>query len=112
MFENLTNLSKLMRGAGSIMPKVQAAKEKLARQEVESISLSGAVRVVLSGGGVVSAIEIRDTSLSGQDLESEIQEVMNEAIQKAKRLHLDAVQHVVGDLGIPGIDRIIAQLAE
>ncbi len=115
MFENLANLTKMMRGAGQVMPRIQAMKDKMARTEVEAVSTCGRVSVKLSGTGTLTRLEVCETLLQTvekQTLETQVAATVNQAIQKAKQLHLEAVQEVVGDLGIPGIDRILAQLAE
>ncbi len=115
MFENLTNFSKLVRGAGQMMPRIQAMKDKMAQTEVESQSSSGRISVILSGSGTLKKLEIDQGMMDAGDkasLESEIEETINQAIQRAKQIHLQAVQEIVGDLGIPGVDRMLAQLAE
>ena len=115
MFENLTNFSKLVRGAGQIMPRIQKMKETLAREQVEAKSSLGHVTVHLTGAGIVTRVEI-DSALANVESKSSIElemiEAMNSAIQQAKGLHLKAVREVVNEMGIPGIDRILEQLAE
>ncbi len=115
MFENLTNFSKLLRGAGQMMPRIQKMKEKLGKQEVEATSTTGQVTVCMSGAGSVTRIEIDWASIDTEGkstIEAQVIETMNAAIQQAKSLHLSAVREVVDELGIPGIDRMLEQLAE
>lgn len=115
MFENLTNFSKLVRGAGQMMPRIQKMKQDLGSREVEGTSSKGAVTICMSGAGSVTRVEIDAALMESEDkssLEGEMLEAMNIAIQQAKSLHLKAVREVVGELGIPGIDRILEQLAE
>lgn len=115
VFENLANLTKMMRGAGQVMPRIEAMKERMARTEVEAVSACGRVSVKLSGTGTLTRLDVCETLLQAVDkqtLETEVAATVNQAIQKAKQLHLEAVQEVVADLGIPGVDRILAQLAE
>ncbi len=104
-----------MRGATQMMPRIQAMKDKMSETEVECQSSSGRVLVILSGTGTLKRIDIDQTMVDEMDkvtLELEISETINQAIQKAKQIHLQAVQEIVGDLGIPGVDRMLAQLAE
>lgn len=115
MLENLTNFSKLIRGAGQLMPRIKKMKEDLGKKEVEATSNSGHVSVYMSGSGIVTRIAVSPELLASNEhshIEAQIIETMNVAIQRAKALHLKAVHEVVGDLGIPGIDRILEQLAE
>jgi DNA-binding protein YbaB len=115
VFENLAGLTKLMRNVGQIRPRVQAMKEKMARTHVEAISMDGRVRVSLSGTGKLTSLEVCESLLAIDEktrFESEVAATVNQAIEKAKQLHLQAVQEVVGELGIPGIDKILADLAE
>ena len=115
MFENLTNFSKLIRGAGQMMPRIQKMKEQLGNSEVEATSASGHITVAMSGAGSVTRVEIDELLMERVDkasIEAQMLEAMNIAIQQAKSLHLKAVREVVDELGIPGIDRVLEQLAE
>jgi DNA-binding YbaB/EbfC family protein len=115
MFENLTNFSKLIRGAGQMMPRIQKMKENLGKKEVEATSTIGHVTVCMSGAGSVTRVDIDFDLLQRDDkssIETQMVEAMNLAIQQAKSLHLKAVREVVDELGIPGIDRVLEQLAE
>ncbi|MDZ4850411.1 MAG: YbaB/EbfC family nucleoid-associated protein [Pirellulaceae bacterium] len=115
MLENLTNFSKLIRGAGQMMPRIQKMKEDLGKKEVEATSDSGHVSVCMSGAGIVTRLTVSPELLAADEkshIEAQIIETMNVAIQRAKALHLKAVREVVSDLGIPGVDRMLEQLAE
>jgi nucleoid-associated protein EbfC len=115
MFENLANFSKLVRGAGQVMPRIQAMKERMATTEIEATSACGRVTVKLSGTGTLTRLDVCETFVQSGDkasMEAEIAATVNHAIRKAKQLHLEAVREVVGDLGIPGVDRILSELAE
>ena len=115
MFENLTNFSKLLRNASSMVPKIQQLKENLSNQRVEGRSDAGDVVVEMSGSGTILNIKIDSSLIATQDkslLELTIATATNAAILKAKNLHVHAVREAVKDLGIPGIDNVIAQLAE
>jgi DNA-binding YbaB/EbfC family protein len=115
MFENLTNFSKLLRNASSMVPKIQQIKDRLSDQRVEGKSDRGDVVVEMSGAGTILTIKIDPSLIAAQDkslLELTIAAATNEAILKAKNLHVHAVREAVKDLGIPGIDNVIAQLAE
>ncbi len=115
MFENLANFSKLVRGAGQMMPRIQKMKQELGNKEVDATSANGHVKVTMSGAGSVTSVEIDATLMENDDkssIEAQMLEAMNLAIQKAKSMHLKAVREVVSELGIPGIDRVLEQLAE
>ena len=115
MFENLSNFSKLISGAGQMMPRIQKMKEHLGKKEVEATSSSGHVTVCMSGAGSVTRVEINPALMERDDkssIEAQLLEAMNIAIQQAKNLHVKAVREVVEELGIPGIDRVLEQLAE
>ena len=69
----------------------------------------------MTGSGTLTRLEIHETLFSDGDRQTvqiEVAETINLALQDAKQLHLQAVKEIVGELGIPGIDRILAQLAE
>jgi len=115
MFENLTNFSNLLRNVSSMVPKIRKLKETLSLQRVEGRSHDNDVVVEMSGTGTILEIKIADSLVSVHDkklLESTVLLAANEAINKAKELHVQAVRDAVKDLGIPGMDNIIAQLAE
>lgn len=114
MFENLSNLTKLMRGAGQIMPRIEELKRKLESVQVEGVSGDQSVTVRMSGSGQVLAIQIHPSALSPENqtqLQSSIAQATNAAVAKSKALHLEAIRTVLGDLGIPGLDNIIASLS-
>jgi DNA-binding protein YbaB len=115
MFENLNNLSKLVRGATQVMPRVRALKEQLAASKIEVSSDCKSIRVILTGEGKITALDIEPDFLEQTEhssIQLEIASTINRALQQAKQLHLAAVKEVVGDLGIPGIDKILTQLAD
>lgn len=98
-----------------MMPRIQKMKEKLGKEEVSATSASGQITICMSGSGSVTRIEMASELANLDDktsIEAQLIETINKAIQQAKSLHLKAVREVVDDLGIPGIDRMLEQLAE
>ncbi len=98
-----------------MMPRIEKMKQDLGNKKVEATSSNRGVIVCMSGTGIVTRIEIDEALIASGNktlIESLTLEAMNLAIQQAKALHLSSVREVVGELGIPGIDRILEQLAE
>lgn len=115
MFDSLTNLSKLFKTASQIMPRVQRVKSELAVTHVEATCRNDQIQIRITGTGSITELSIPGEMLSPDnkaDVEQAIVEATNAAIVKAKALHLKAIREITSDLGIPGVDKILEELAE
>ncbi len=82
---------------------------------MDGTAINGGIHVELDGTGIAQSVRIAEDVLRSHpqsEVEAGLVEAFNTAVQKAKQLHLDGIESVVKDLGIPGVDSIIKSLAE
>lgn len=110
-FKNLSGLSHLMMNAGSIPDRIKEMREKLARETVTAgQDMEGSVYVELSGTGEVRRLVICSTLVeSGRSdqVEELLPTVLNEAIAKVRKLHIEKMRELTGGLDIPGLDEAL-----
>ena len=105
MLKGLGNLASLMSQARTMGPKMQEAMEQLKTQSVSGSAGGGMVTVTANGAGLVTEIKIDPVLAEKNDLEMVtdlLPAAINDALAKAKELHVEAMQGVTGDLPIPG----------
>ncbi len=115
MFKNLTNFANLLRNAGQLAPKLQSMKNQLAHRRVHGSAGDGDVYTTFDGMGRMDSVRIADhlyDPARRSELESLLTAAVNDGIREARKLHIEAVREVVGDLDIPGIDQLIEELSE
>jgi len=105
MLKGLGNIASLMSQARTMGPKMQEAMEQLKTQTVSGAAGGGMVTVTANGAGQVTEIKIDPVLAEKNDLEMVtdlLPAAINDALAKAKQLHVEAMQSVTGDLPIPG----------
>lgn len=115
MFRNLNGLANLMKNAGQIGPRLQQVKSDLESRSVVGKSASNLVSIHMNGVGKVSQVVVDPSLVSSEghdELQNEIREATNLAIEAAKQLHLEALKHATEELGLPGMDGLLSQLAD
>jgi nucleoid-associated protein EbfC len=118
MFENLANMSKLLKNLGGIKEKIQGMKQDLEGKRVNGSDEGKEVSVTMTGVGVVERIDIGDAfelnSEARAALEAQVLSAVNQAIAQAKALHIEAVRNVSDELGLSGmigLDKILEEMA-
>jgi len=99
MLKGLGNIASLMSQART------EAMEQLKTQTVSGAAGGGMVTVTANGAGQVTEIKIDPVLAEKNDLEMVtdlLPAAINDALAKAKQLHVEAMQSVTGDLPIPG----------
>jgi len=105
MLKGLGNIASLMSQARTMGPKMQEAMEKIKDQQVTGSAGGGMVTVTANGASQILKIEVDPVLAEKNDLEMVtdlLPAAINEALAKAKQLHVEAMQSVTGDLPIPG----------
>lgn len=105
MLKGLGNIAALMSQARTMGPKMQEAMEQLKTKQVTGSAGGEMVVVTASGTGQVIGIKIDPVLAEKNDLEMVtdlLPAAINDALAKAKQLHMEAMQSVTGDLPIPG----------
>lgn len=110
-FKNLSGLSQLMMNAGSLPEKIKQMREDLANQVVAGgEDVEGAVYVELTGTGEVRRLQICSTLVAGgcsKQVEQILPEVLNEALAKVRRLHIEKMRELTGGMDIPGLEEAL-----
>lgn len=112
MFKGFTNLASLMRNAQQLGGKAQEIRAQLEQQRVTGSSAAGMIEVEANGLGEILRLRIDPQLLEGGDrdmIESLTPAAINQAVEKAKQLHAQALQSALGDMQLPGLDKALAQ---
>ena len=115
MFKELGNLASLFRQAQQIGDKLKVVNQRLKSERVTASTGAGMVEVEVNGLGEVVRVKI-DPSLVDKGeremIEDLIPAAVNEAVAKARQLHLEAMKEsMADDFSLPGLDDAIAQIA-
>ena len=111
MFKNLASLGNLMKIGG----QVQEVKEKLKTEKVSGSSGGGMVEVEMSGTGQMLRLSIEPKLVEDNEremLEDLIPAAVNDAIGKAKQLHMNELKKLTEGLEFPGLDSALASLMD
>lgn len=114
MFKGWGNMMSVMRQARQFGAQMQAVTDKLKGQRATASTGAGMVEVEVNGLGEVLRVKI-DAALVARGeremIEDLIPAAVNQAVAKAKQLHLDAFKAAAADLNMPGLDETLAQMA-
>ena len=111
MFKNLAGLGNLMK----MGTQVQEVKEKLKGTKVTGSSGGGMIEVEMSGTGQVLRLSIEPKLVEDNEkdmLEDLIPAAVNDAIAKAKQLHLEELKKLTQGLEFPGLDSALTSLID
>jgi DNA-binding YbaB/EbfC family protein len=112
MFKNLANLGSLMRQAQEMGGKMQEVSDRLKSQKVVATAGGGMVEVEMNGLGQMLRLVIEPELVEKNEremLEDLIPAAVNDAIQKAKQLHVEEMKSLTNGLELPGLDSAIAK---
>ena len=105
----MKDMNALMKQAQGMQAKLQAAQAKLAEAEVEGAAGSGLVRVTLTGGGELRAVNVDDSLLvsgEGEMLGDLIVAAHADAKRKIDDLQAAMMKEAMGPLaGMPGMPK-------
>ena len=111
MFKNLANLGNLMK----MGTQVQEVKEKLKSAKVIGASGGGMIEVEMSGTGQMLRLNIEPKLVEDNEremLENLIPAAVNDAIVKAKQLHMEELKNLTQGLEFPGLESALANLID
>lgn len=107
MFKGLGNIASLLKNAQNIGGKMTEIAESLKRQRVEGSAGGQMVKVTANGLSQVISIEIDPLIKQTNDwdmLQDLLPAAVNDAMGKAKQLHMEAMKEVTGGFEMPGLD--------
>jgi DNA-binding YbaB/EbfC family protein len=114
MFKGIANIASLVRQAQQLSGKMQAANEQLRNQRARAAAGGGMVEVEVNGLGEVLRLTIDPVLVERGEremIEDLVPAAVNQALAKAKKLHVEAMQAMTKDLDVPGLNEAISQLA-
>ena len=110
MFKGLGNLASLMRNAQGITGRIDEISEELKAKRATGASGGGMVEVEVNGLGQILSVTI-DSGLVESNEREMIQDLLpaaiNDAVTKAKKMHVEAMREMTGGMSLPGLDDII-----
>ncbi len=104
MLKGLGNIASLLKQAQTMGPKMQEVTEQLKARRVTGTAGAGLVTVHANGVGQILSIEIDPTLEEKNDFEMVkdlLPAAINQAIEKSRELHVEAMQSVTGGLTLP-----------
>lgn len=110
MFQGIANFAMLLRQAQQMGTKMQALSEQLKLQRATGTAAGGMVQVEVNGLGEVLRLTIDPALTDREMIEDLVPAATNQALAKAKQLHVEAMQTLTADLDIPGLNEGLAQM--
>ncbi len=112
MFKGLGNLASMMANARNLGGKMEEIAQRLKDQRVIGSAGGQLITVHANGLGQVTQVII-DPSLECHNDRELIQDLLpaaiNDAVSKAKQMHVDAMRELTGGLDFPGLDDALKQ---
>ncbi len=112
MFKNLAGIGNIMRQAQEMGGKMEDINQRLRTQRVTATAGGGMVEVEMNGLGQMLRLKIEAELVENNEcemIEDLVPGAVNEAIQKAKQLHLDEMKSLTDGIDLPGLDSAIAK---
>lgn len=114
MFKNLANLASMLRRVDEVGTQMKEIQARLKSQRATGSAGAGLVEVEVNGLGEVLRLRIDPSLIVKADremIEDLVPAAVNQAIAKAKQLHLDAMKALTAGFQLPGLDDALSQLA-
>jgi len=113
MFKGIGNLTSMMKQASQLTGRMGEVAEQLKARRVVGKSGGDMIQVEADGTGQVLKVTIDSSLVADNDVEM-IQDLLpaaiNSAGEKAKSLHVEAMQELTGGLGLPGLDGTLEKM--
>ena len=113
MFKGLGNIGSLLKHAQQLGGQMGQMTEEMKKRRVTGSAGGGMVEVEINGLMEVLRCHIDPQLMPQNDrelVEDLIMAAVNQAIEKGKQMHADAVRDMTGGLSLPGLDEMLAKL--
>jgi len=116
MFKNLGTIANLMKTFGQLPERMAKLKQQMEAKRIRGRACEGdhQVTVEVSGLGLVHEVDVSSTLLAPEH-KSLVQrltlEAINHAVVQAKSMHVEAVRELTHGVDLPGMDKIIEEMA-
>jgi len=117
MFKNLGNIANLMKAVGQLPERASKLKQQMESKRIRGRACEGdhQVSVEVSGLGVVHEVDISG-SLFAPEHRSLAQrltlEAINHAVAQAKAIHPESIRELTQGVELPGLDKLIQEMAQ
>lgn len=111
---NLANLGALVKQAQQMGGKLKEITEELKTKRVEGSAGGGLVTVEVNGLGELLACRIDPSLFASGDremVEDLVPAAVNQAVERSKKLHAEAMSSVTAGMNLPGLGDMLAQLS-
>lgn len=112
MFKGIGNLASLMKQAQQIGGRMQGLNEELRNRRATGTAGAGMVEIEVNGLGELLKCKLDESLIERQDrelTEDLVVAAANQALQKAKELHAEAMRSLAGGMELPGLDEALAK---
>jgi DNA-binding YbaB/EbfC family protein len=113
LFKGLANLASLMRQAQQMSGKMHAINDQLKSKRATGSAGGGMVEVEVNGLGEMLTLKIEPALVERGEremIEDLVPAAVNQALLKAKQLHVDAMKSLTEDLDVPGLNEAISKI--
>jgi DNA-binding YbaB/EbfC family protein len=113
VFKALANIGTLMRQAQQMGEKMQAVNERLKHERATGSAGGDMVVVEVNGLSEVVRVTIDPTLVTRGEtemIEDLTAAAVNQALQKAKELHVAAMQSLTEGMDVPGLEDALSQI--
>lgn len=111
---NLANLGSMLKQAQQLGGKLSDLSESLKTRRVEGQAGGGLVSVEANGIGEILRCRIDPSLVAAGDremIEDLLPGAVNQALEKSKQLHAEAMKAMAADFDVPGLRGMLAQLS-
>jgi DNA-binding YbaB/EbfC family protein len=113
VFKGLGNIGSLLKHAQQLGGQMGQMTEEMKKRRVTGSAGGGMVEIEVNGLMEVLRCHIDPQLMPQNDrelVEDLITAAVNQAIEKGKQMHADAVRDMTGGLSLPGLDEMLAKL--
>jgi DNA-binding YbaB/EbfC family protein len=113
VFKGLANLSSLLRQAHQISGRMKELDQELRGRRATGSAGGGMVEVEINGLMEVLRCHVDKQLVEQGDcemIEDLVTTAVNQAIGKAKQLHMEAMQSLAGGLDVPGLGAALGEM--
>ncbi len=104
------SFNEILKNLGGVKEQFGNVRERLKNMRISGEAGAGLLRVTVTGDGNLQSIEIDPVLLKPEEkemLEELIISAFNEAQEKARETQQGEVKKLIGDIPIPGLDRLL-----
>jgi DNA-binding YbaB/EbfC family protein len=115
MLQGISNLLSLLQNAQQIGDRIQSARDELRTKRVMGSAGGGLVEVEVNGLCEVLRVKLDPELIRRQDsemVEDLLPAAINQALRKARELHVEMAKSATKDFSIPGLEEALSRLTQ